>query len=165
MIVVADSSPFVVLVAVGQADVLRTIFQEVVIPPEVRAELASAKRSDAVRAFIMAPPTWLRIVAPTSITPIEGLDAGESAAISLAQELRADWVVLDESFGRRAATERGLHVIGTIGVLEAAATRDLIDLGDVFEKVKKTDFWVKPNFLDERLALFVAGKAAQEKVR
>jgi len=47
-------------------------------------------------------------------------------------------------------------VIGTIGVLEAAAERDFIDLGDAFEKVKRTDFWVSPTFLDERLALFLA---------
>jgi predicted nucleic acid-binding protein len=76
----------------------------------------------------------------------------ESAAISLAHELRADGVVIDEKLGRRSATERGLRVVGTIGVLEAAAERGLIDLGDAFEKVKKTDCWVSPKFLDERLA-------------
>jgi predicted nucleic acid-binding protein len=158
MMIVADSSPFVVLVSVEHVDVLATVFQEVISPPQVQAELASPKRSEAVRAFIAAPPTWLRVVSPTSIEPIEGLHAGESAAISLAQELRADRVVIDEGLGRRAATERGLHVIGTIGVLEAAAERDFIDLGDAFEKVKKTDFWVSPTFLDERLALCLARK-------
>jgi len=111
MIIVADSSPFVVLVSVKHVDVLATVFQEVIIPPQVQAELASPKRSEAVRAFIAAPPSWLRVVSPTSIEPIEGLHAGESAAISLAQEIRADRVVIDEGLGRRAATERGLHVI------------------------------------------------------
>jgi len=111
MIIVADSSPFVVLVSVKHVDVLATVFQEVIIPPQVQAELASPKRSEAIRAFIAAPPSWLRVVAPTSIEPIEGLHAGESAAISLAQEIRADRVVIDEGLGRRAATERGLHVI------------------------------------------------------
>jgi predicted nucleic acid-binding protein len=161
MIVVADSSPFVVLVSVQHVDLLAAVFREVVIPPQVQAELASPKRSDAVRAFIAAPPSWLHIVSPSAVESLEGLHAGESAAISLAQELRADRIVIDQSLGRRAATERGLRVIGTIGVLEAAADRGLINLGDAFLKVKSTDFWVSPAFLDERLALFLARKQSE----
>jgi predicted nucleic acid-binding protein len=162
MIIVADSSPFVVLISVEHIALLAAIFHEVIIPPEVLAELASPKRADDIRAFIAAPPSWLHVASPSSIEPIEGLHAGDSAAISLAQELRADRIVIDERLGRRAATERGLHVIGTIGVLEAAAWRDLIDLGDAFAKVKRTDFWVSPGFLDERLALFLAKKQRRD---
>jgi hypothetical protein len=32
----------------------------------------------------------------------------------------------------------------------------LVDLGDVFERIKRTDFWVSPAFLDQRLSLFLA---------
>jgi predicted nucleic acid-binding protein len=156
MIIVADSSPFVVLVSVQQIDVLAAVFGEVIIPPQVQSELAATKRAEVVRAFIAAPPSWLRVVAAASVQPIEGLHAGEAAAIAVALELRADRVIIDERLGRRAATERGLRVIGTIGVLEAAAERDLVDLGDVFERIKRTDFWVSPAFLDQRLSLFLA---------
>jgi predicted nucleic acid-binding protein len=45
-------------------------------------------------------------------------------------------------------------VIGTVGILEAAAERGLLDLEQAFHKVKQTDFWVSPKFLDERLALY-----------
>jgi len=163
MIVVADTSLFVVLDSIEHVDVLATVFPEVIIPPQVQAELTSPKRSEAVRAFMAATPAWLRVVSPTSIEAIEGLHAVESAAISLAQELRADRVVIDDGFGRRAAAERGLQVIGTIGVLEAAAERALVDLSDAFERMKKTDFWVTPTFLDERLALFLARSQPESK--
>jgi predicted nucleic acid-binding protein len=46
MIVVADTSPFVVLVAIGQVDILPTLFQEVLIPPQVASELASSRLLD-----------------------------------------------------------------------------------------------------------------------
>jgi predicted nucleic acid-binding protein len=49
MRIVADSSPFVVLVAVGHVDVLATLFEEVLIPLQVEAELASPKRLEVVR--------------------------------------------------------------------------------------------------------------------
>jgi predicted nucleic acid-binding protein len=158
MIIVADSSPFVVLVAVECVDVLAALFEEVLIPLQVESVLASPKRLEAVRAFIATPPSWLRVQSPDPIERIEGLHAGEAATIALARELRADRVIIDEALGRRAATQRGLQVIGTIGVLETAADRGFIDLGHVFEKVKKTDFWVSPTFLDERHALFLERK-------
>jgi predicted nucleic acid-binding protein len=43
MMIVADSSPFEVLVAVGHIDVLASLFKAVLIPPQVEAELASPR--------------------------------------------------------------------------------------------------------------------------
>jgi predicted nucleic acid-binding protein len=155
MIVVADASPFVVLVAIGHVDVLPTLFREVLIPPEVASELASSKRPTEVRAFIATPPPWLRILAPSSTETIPGLHAGETAAIALAAELEAGRLIIDEYRGRKVATERGLRVVGTIGVLELAAEMGSIDLEEAFERVKRTDFWISHTLLDERLARFL----------
>lgn len=44
MIVVADTSPFVVLVNIGCIDLLPGLYDRVVVPPEVVAELRSPKR-------------------------------------------------------------------------------------------------------------------------
>jgi predicted nucleic acid-binding protein len=41
----------VVLVNVGHAEVLPTLFNRIVIPPEVASELASPKRPEIVRPF------------------------------------------------------------------------------------------------------------------
>jgi predicted nucleic acid-binding protein len=154
VIVVADASPLVVLVAIGQVDVLRTLFKEILIPPEVASELASSKRITEVRAFIATPPPWIRILAPSFPESIPGLDAGETAAIALAMELRADSFIIDEYRGRTAATGRGLLVVGTVGVLELAAEIGLLDLKEAFARIKQTDFWISHKLLDERLALF-----------
>jgi predicted nucleic acid-binding protein len=56
MLVVADSSPFILLINIEQIGVLNALFQSVTIPPEVAAELAGAKRPQQVRDFIMQPP-------------------------------------------------------------------------------------------------------------
>jgi predicted nucleic acid-binding protein len=155
LIVVADASPFVVLVAIGHVDVLATLFGEILIPPQVASELASPRRSLDVRDFIATPPPWLRIVAPSSVETIPGLAAGETAAILLAGEVQAARLIIDESRGRKAATERGLRVVGTIGVLELAAELGILDLQTAFARVKETDFWINPSFLDERLIRFL----------
>jgi predicted nucleic acid-binding protein len=49
------------------------------------------------------------------------LGAGERDAILLAEELQADWIIIDESIGRREAARRQLRFTGTLGVLNAAA--------------------------------------------
>jgi hypothetical protein len=55
-----------------------------------------------------------------------GLGDGESEAISLAVELGARWIVLDDRAARRLAQGLGLPVIGTLGLLLAAKRRGLL---------------------------------------
>jgi predicted nucleic acid-binding protein len=56
------------------------------------------------------------------------LDPGETAALSLARELNADKLLIDEKRGRRLAKEMGFSIAGTLAVLEEAAVRDLLDI-------------------------------------
>jgi len=153
MLVVADSSPLIVLIQIGQIDILPAIFREVAIPPEVSRGLVHSKRPQAVRDFMASRPGWLLERAPVTVEQIPALHAGELAAISLARELNADLLLIDEVQGRKAAADRRIPFTGTIGVLELAADRGLLDLRDAFERVKKTDFWISHELLDERLRI------------
>jgi predicted nucleic acid-binding protein len=156
MLVVADSSPLIVLVNIEQIAVLPTLFRQVVIPPQVAAELAHPNRPELVRELFANRPPWLLERAPAAIEPIPALHAGELAAISLAQELKADLLLIDEMLGRKAAADRQIPFTGTIGVIELAAERGLLDLQDAFARVKRTDFWIAHDLLDERLKLFLS---------
>jgi predicted nucleic acid-binding protein len=86
------------------------------------------------------------------------LHPGEVAAISLALELHADLLLIDEVLGRKAAAARSIRFTGTIGILELAADKGLIDLKEAFERVKKTDFWISHELLDTRLRLYLDRK-------
>jgi predicted nucleic acid-binding protein len=154
MLVIADSSPLIVLVQIEHVDVLPKLFGQILVPPDVISELRGPKRAEHIREFFQHCPAWLEERTPAVIELIPELHAGEIAAISLAKELHADLLLMDDKEGRRAAAERGIPFTGTIGVLESAAARGLIVLEDAFEKVKKTDFWISPEFLDARLRLF-----------
>jgi len=158
MLVVADSSPLILLINIGHIDVLPRLFRQVAIPTEVSGEMLQSNRPQAVLDFMASPPAWLLERAPSAIEPIPALHAGEIAAISLARELKADLLRIDDVRGRKAAADRHIPFAGTIGVLESAADRGLLDLEDAFGRVKKTDFWISHELLDERLRLYLSSR-------
>ena len=102
-----------------------------------------------------ARPDWMKIYPALIETFFPGIDPGESAAIHLAKESKADFVLMDDADGRRIACSIGLSVIGTVGLLERAAEMNWLDLEDVFLKLKlETTFRVSDQFLGERLERF-----------
>ena len=149
----------IVLINIGRIDILPQLFGKVIIPPEVAAELAQKKRPQAVRAFMADRPIWLIEQTPSSVESIPMLHPGEASAISLALEVHADLLLIDEMPGRKAAAVRGIHITGTVGIVEQAADLGLLDLKETFAQIKKTDFWISPELLDARLKLYVQRKA------
>ncbi len=160
MLVIADSSPLIVLVNIGHIEVLPKLFGEIVIPTAVATEIASPNRPDAVKQFAAIPPAWLSVRSPLTVLRIAELHPGESEAISLAMEMNADLLLIDERKGYREAVARNLNAVGTVGVLERAADQGMLELKDAFGKLKKTDFWISHKLLDERLTLFMKQRGA-----
>jgi predicted nucleic acid-binding protein len=151
MLVVADSSPLIVLIEIELIGILPRLFGQVVIPPQVATELLRSTRPQAVQDFMVSRPAWLVEKPPAAIEAIPLLHAGEIAAICLAQELKADLLLIDEINGRKAAAERRIPFTGTIGILEFAADRGLLDLQEAFARIKNTGFWISEKLLNERL--------------
>jgi predicted nucleic acid-binding protein len=151
MIVVSDTSPLNYLVLLGVEHVLPKLFGEVFVPPAVLAELARSETPVLVRRWASQPPDWLRLRAPASIMAGLDLDLGETEAISLFIELKADSLLIDDRKGRRAAAVRGLTTIGTLTMLEIAAQNGLVSLPVMIERLSCTNFRASRSMLDEAL--------------
>lgn len=97
---------------------------------------------EAVREWIAASPTWLEVLpcSKTSDPDLVRLDPGEREAILLASELGASLLLMDERDGSAVARSRGLTVIGTLSVLDAAAVRGWLDLAEMFDRLSQTSF-------------------------
>ncbi|MCS7065085.1 MAG: DUF3368 domain-containing protein [Fimbriimonadales bacterium] len=58
------------------------------------------------------------------------LDPSEAAALALAQQLRADWFLTDDTAARVLAQSLGIEVHGSLGVILAAAVFNLLTLSE-----------------------------------
>ncbi len=152
---VFDTSPLCYLVLIGEVSIARRLFEDVLIPPAVERELSHSGAPQTVRDWIADPPSWLQIREVNvrqSFPAAPKLDEGEREAIWLAQQLQADWLVLDEKFARRVAQELGHKVTGLIGLLAEASQRGLIDLAAAVRQLQETSFHIAPRILRDLLA-------------
>ena len=154
MLVIADTGPVNYLLLVGHIDILPALFGNVILPSVVRDELQDPGTPLLVRDWIAHPPSWVDVRLTTSdpdAVSLKGLDAGEAAAISLAVELAADLLLMDDREGVIAARRKGFAVTGTLGVLDLAAERGLLNLGEAFDQLKRTNFRCPQGIMDHLL--------------
>jgi hypothetical protein len=119
---VSNTSPISNLAAIGRLDLLKAQFSEIWIPAAVADELTRHPVPAAAAAIQLAVrEQWVRIaVARDSAllrTLLAQLHRGEAEAISLATDLKADLVLMDEREGRQLAAQAGLKVTGVLGIL------------------------------------------------
>jgi predicted nucleic acid-binding protein len=101
---------------------------------------------------MQALPTWVSVQRPNSIDLSLNVDAGEREALSLAREIQADAVLMDDYAGRRAAAQLGLPVVGTLGLLERAAIRGWINLPLTLERLRQTNARIDVGLIEAALA-------------
>jgi len=125
-------------VRIGRLELLRLLYQQVIIPDAVYRELTDSKR-DLPPAIDLASMSWL-VVAPVADQDHaralrENLDPGEAEAIVLAIEIRAD-------------------LISLIGVVARAKRAGLIDQAKpvLNELIRAARFWIGPELYSEVLA-------------
>ena len=152
IVVVSDTSPLHYLILCGAENILPRLFQQVVIPPMVFHELQQANTPPLVRQWAAVLPAWVAIQSPKNLNLTLNVDAGELEAICLAQEIQADAILMEDRAGRTAAVHCGLAVVGTIGLLEQAAARGLIELPPTLARLRQTNARLDPKLIQAALA-------------
>ncbi len=149
---VTNASPLIFLAKLDRLELLQTAASEVLVPPAVLEEVLARpdEASDQVRN---ASRSWLRRKAPGKPEEVELLKIeigpGEAQAITLAREVRADRIVLDDLDARRKARILGLKPVGTLGLLLAARLRgELPSVKTEIEKLLRFGFRVSDSLVE-----------------
>lgn len=156
MIVIADTSPINYLILIEHIDILPKLYGKVILPDAVREELLRPRAPSPVRSWMQFPPEWIEVRSSSHLSDavVAKLDTGEREAILLAQELTARYLIIDEFAGRTEAIRRGLPVIGTIGVLRAAARSGLLDIRIAIAHLQTTSFHLSAETAENLLREF-----------
>jgi predicted nucleic acid-binding protein len=122
-LIISDTSCLIALSKIKQLEVLRSLYNQIIITKEVLSE------------FGTPIPDWILIFEVKNTqqqTELEKrLDKGEASSIALALELENTTLIIDEIKGRKIAQSLNIDIIGTIGVIMLAEKRGIIR--DVFE--------------------------------
>ncbi|MFZ1006991.1 MAG: DUF3368 domain-containing protein [Candidatus Sulfotelmatobacter sp.] len=137
MIVVSDTAPLNYLLLIGEAELLPKLFGRVIVPPAVLDEMIHPAAPEIVRAWAANPPAWIESMRP--------------AAPIFAKELKADLLLIDERRAKQVAIANHVKVTGTLGVLEFAAQRGLINLATAIDALCQTTFRRPDYLIDEIL--------------
>ncbi len=122
MIIVSDTSIISYLIQLAEIELLARIFGKVVIPEKVFDELLQVES----HVEVVTALSWLDVQSISDLTLfrrlLDTLDPGEAEVITLAIELNADFLLIDERKGRNIARNQGLLITGLLGVLVEAKT-------------------------------------------
>ena len=147
MVVVSDTTTISNLFVIDKLWILEELYGEVIIPTGVYEELESMKNQPSIIDYIKIND-WIQTksVSNNSLTEILmlTLDKGESQAISLAKELNANLIIIDEVQGRKIAQQMNLNVIGLLGILIQAKQKNHIrSVTHIMDELKqKAGFWI-----------------------
>ncbi len=157
MIVISNTSPIVNLAVAGHLHLLQKLYGQVVIPQAVYDELSGIlKKYPHIRDSVMQA-SWIECHTVKNRDLVSAfareVDRGEAEAIALANEMKADLLLLDEKRGRQVARRTGLKVVGVLGILieakkkgEIAAVKTVLDT-----MMSEAGFWVSKELYDRVL--------------
>lgn len=136
MIVIADTTPLISLLKCDCLGVLRELFGDVQIPEAVYTELTSNPKF-AEEAITITNSDFIHKVniedrkSVALLKRATGLDIGESEAIILSDNLKADFLLMDEVKGRKIAVQMGIRIMGTVGILLLAYDTGILSVEDI----------------------------------
>lgn len=145
-IVVSDTSCFIALTNTGELSLLEKLYSQILTTSEVKEEFGEEL------------PSWVEILDPKDKQKQQLLefqvDRGEASAITLALEISADTIILDDYKARVAAQKLGLEVTGTLGLMIKAKQEGVIDsIKPLLEKLQNTNFRLSDQLIEEALRL------------
>lgn len=136
MIVISDTTPIISLLKADHLELLQKLYGNVLIPKAVYRELtdnpAYSKEANTVKMldFLKVVPVE-NVKSVNVLRSVTGLDAGESEALIMYDEQKADLLLMDEHKGRSVAKQLTVRYIGTVGILMLAYDKGLIQSSDI----------------------------------
>lgn len=163
---VSNATPLIYLARLGKLPLLRELFAQIQIPPEVKNETIDRGKEkgfpDAIIIEQALKDGWLAIHQLTeenikkseTLAQMSGIDIGEAQTILLAKQKNEKIVLIDQTSAREVARQMGLYPRGTIYIILAAAKKKLTtkeEARQMLEKLIETNFYISAKIYRDAL--------------
>lgn len=158
MIIISDSSPLISLAIIEKLDILEILYKEIFVPCSVYEEVIKENKpySNELKVFLIDRVKIVKNRVAVEIL-FSDIGIGESEAIILAIEEKADYLLIDDLKARKLAKMNGIEIIGTMGILLKAKKEGLIkEIKPLIDKLLENDIRIGNQIIEMTL------KAAQE---
>jgi len=151
---ICNTSPLLYLHQINRLDLLRQLYEEVLFPPAVEAELAAGAELGINAPHLSLYP-WLKklpLVSDASISLVTDLGRGEAEVIALGLENPGSRLILDDTLARRIAQLHRLQFTGTVGVIVKAKNVGLVAaVSPILSKLRTAGLWLSDGLVEEVL--------------
>jgi hypothetical protein len=154
MLVVADSSALLALAACDSLTLLDALFEEVRVPGAVFRECTVQDKpyTSVLRSYLQGRVDDVDLM--EFVVAASGLGRGELEAMALYKRLRADRLLIDDGRARRVARINDVDVIGSLGVLILAKSRNIIPaVSPLLDRIKAAGNHLSDELVSEALRL------------
>lgn len=155
MKVISDSSPLIGLSSIGKLGILKTLFGKIIIPGAVFEEVVVlGKDKIGSKEVKTACREWIRVREVKNIQGVNSLktilDSGEAEVITLAQEINADLLLINNREPREFAKTLDFKVLGTVGVIKLAWKEGIVKQPLNFvHQLKIRGFWISDALIEK----------------
>jgi len=156
--VIVNSTPLIILSKIGELEILKNLYCEIMIPRAVFEEVT--RKNDLANEKILNSE-WIKILEVQDKSDRKIYQAklhdGEVEVIMLAKEISADLLIIDDNAAKKTAKFLGFKVTGTIGILlKAKAEKIISEVRPILDKMLAEKFYISDKIIN--LVLKTAGE-------
>ena len=137
---VSDSTPLIYLSKIGCTNLLKNIFDKIIIPQEIYEEVIikgkEQGRSEILLIEKLIEEGYIIIKNTSHILGLDSLDKGEKQCISLCKDLNISNILIDEKEGFDISRMFSLTPIRTTSILIILLDKKIINLNKYKELLK-----------------------------
>lgn len=146
MNVVCNSSTLIALARTNNIDILEKVIKKLTIPHAVYEEIV-IRGAGRPGSMEIKEAKWIKKINVSDqesvISLSNSLGLGESEAIVLAKEIKADLIILDDDKARKAAISQGLKATGFLALLVQAKAKGVIkEVKPIMDKLQQKGFFI-----------------------
>lgn len=149
---ICNSTPLIHLAKINQLDLIRKLFNTIIIPKNVEEEILIEGKPGYELLKEAISKGWIKIINPKDNKYL-GVQKGENQALNLAKE-KKDIVILDDAFAISIAKSLNVKYIRTTNIFFLAIEKKLMDKKQaltLIEKLIDSGYYLSPSIYKEML--------------